>query len=231
MPRCKGTNRHDQPCGQSAIPGGTVCGWHGGKAPQVKARAAVRAEVMAWGLGDAHSDPGEVLLRLVTQSAQRAELYAGLLQQAYEAAEQIRAHHAAGNLTLPPVSDDPDYVEPAEIQQARIELDRLFNVGGVAALVGHTYSATSDGDVYATGEAIRGLAELEAKERDRCATFAAKAIAAGLAKRQVELAERQGALIAELLRAVLTDPALGLTAEQRRQVPDVARRHLALAAG
>jgi hypothetical protein len=59
-----------------AIPGGTVCRWHGGAAGQVKAKAAVRAELLGWGLGDATVDPGEVLLRLVTQSAARAERYA-----------------------------------------------------------------------------------------------------------------------------------------------------------
>jgi hypothetical protein len=30
--------------------------------------------------------------------------------------------------------------------------------------------------VYVTGEATRGLADLEAKERDRCANFASKAV-------------------------------------------------------
>jgi hypothetical protein len=49
-----------------------VCRWHGGAAGQVKAKAAVRAEVLNWGLGDSHVDPGEVLLRLVNQSAARA---------------------------------------------------------------------------------------------------------------------------------------------------------------
>jgi hypothetical protein len=61
-----------------AIPGGTVCRWHGGAASQVKVKAAIRAEVMNWGLGDSYVDPGEVLLRLVTQSAAPAERYARL---------------------------------------------------------------------------------------------------------------------------------------------------------
>jgi hypothetical protein len=55
--------------------------------------------------------------------------------------------------------------------------------------------------VFATGEAIRGLVQLEAQERDRAAGMAAKAVAAGLATRQVELAERQGQLVAEVIRA------------------------------
>ena len=61
-----------------------------GAAGQVKAKAAVRAELLGWGLGDATVDPGEVLLRLVTQSAARAERYAILLEDAYEAAERLK---------------------------------------------------------------------------------------------------------------------------------------------
>jgi len=60
---------------------------------------------------------------------------------------------------------------------------------GVAALVGNTYGAAKDVGVCATGEAIRGPADLEAKERDRCA-FASKGVAAGLADRTVRIAER-----------------------------------------
>jgi hypothetical protein len=62
--------------------------------------------------------------------------------------------------------------------------------------------------VYVTGEAIRGLADLEAKERDRCANFAAKAVAAGLMKRQVELAEAQGQLMVKMVMAALSEVAL-----------------------
>jgi hypothetical protein len=54
-----------------------------------------------------------------------------------------------------------------------------------------------------TGEAIRGLADLEAKERERCANFASKAVAAGLAERTVRIAERQGQLMVEMVQAVL----------------------------
>jgi hypothetical protein len=53
------------------------------------------------------------------------------------------------------------------------------------------------------GEAIRGLADLEAKERERCANFASKAVAAGLAERTVRIAERQGQLMVEMVQAVL----------------------------
>jgi hypothetical protein len=196
--QCKAISKQSgQQSKRKAIPGGTVCRYHGGGAQQVKAKAAVRAEVMAWGLGDSHVDPGEVLLRLVTQSAARAERYALLLEEAYEAAERLKRSFDAGALEI----DESKVMADT----AREDLDRIFNTGGVAALVGNTYGAAKDVGVYVTGEAIRGLADLEAKERERCANFATKAIAAGLAERTVRVAERQGQLMVEMVQAALRE--------------------------
>jgi hypothetical protein len=142
-----------------------------------------------------------------------------LLEEAYEAAERLKQAHDAGVQIEAPGDEFADTAETA-----RRDLDRIFKTGGVAALVGNTYGAAKDVGVYVTGEAIRGLADLEAKERERCANFASKAIAAGLAERQVRLAERQGELMAEAIRRILDD--LGLTAEQRQIAPGVLRRHL-----
>lgn len=222
---CSGHNKAGKKCGNYAIRGGTVCTVHGGKAPRVAAKAAVRAELQAWGLGDTTVDPGDVLLRLVSQSAARAERYSVLLQEAYEAAERLKKAHETEHLFE--TADGYDE-EPAAVQQARDDLKRIFNSGGVAALIGNTYGDSKTGGVYATGEQIRGLADLEAKERDRCASMAAKAVAAGLATRQVELAERQGALIASLLTAVFDE--LDLTDAQREAAPDVLDRQLRLVA-
>jgi hypothetical protein len=187
-------------CKAKAIPGGTVCRWDGGAAGQVKAKAAVRAELITWGVADALDDPGEVLLRLVTQSRKRADLYAHLLQEAFEAAERLKQAHTAG---VDIEVDGDEYADTAET--ARRDLDRIFNAGGVAALVGNTYGAAKDVGVYVTGEAIRGLVDLEAKERDRCANFAAKAIAAGLAERTVRVAERQGQLMLQMVQTALQE--------------------------
>ena len=60
-------------------------------------------------------------------------------------------------------------------------------------MIGTREEATADGEVYRAGEHIRALADLEAEERERLARFCAKAIAAGLAERQVRVAERRGA--------------------------------------
>lgn len=222
LPKCKGRTRSGKPCGNGPVTGATVCKMHGGNAPQVRKKAIVRRELAEWGLGDSTIDPGETLLRLVSQSAARADLYSKLLSEAYDAAERLRTAHEAQKVFE--TADDLDG-EPAAMQVARDDLNRIFTSGGVAALVGNTYGDSKTGGIYATGEAIRGLAKLEAEERDRCASMAAKAVAAGLAERTVKLAERQGELIAQVLMAVFDD--LDLTDGQREVAPNVIRRHLA----
>lgn len=90
-----------------------------------------------------------------------------------------------------------------------------------AALIRESY-----GEFGVQSEFVRGIVALYNEERDRAAGLSKSAIAAGLMRRQVELAERQGSLLADVLRAVLADPSLGLTAEQRAAAPAAIRRHL-----
>jgi hypothetical protein len=78
--KCPSKTTKGNPCGNWAMKGGTVCSTHGGMAPQVKATPPIRAEVMNWGLGDTTVDPGETLLRLVSQPASRAQRYAAELE-------------------------------------------------------------------------------------------------------------------------------------------------------
>lgn len=68
-------------CRNHAIKGATVCRVHGGRAPQVAANAAVRAELARWTLGDPVDDPGQTLLRLITQSRIRADMLAAELDR------------------------------------------------------------------------------------------------------------------------------------------------------
>lgn len=180
MASCAGKNRQGNPCSLKAIPGGTVCWRHGGKAPQVKALAAVRLEATKWGLGDSTIDPGEALLRLLSQSVARAERYAIELEQ-----------HVGESKTLR------------------------------EALVAQAY-----GEFGPTGEYIRGLVTLEAQERDRAANFAVKAIAAGIAERQVRIAEAQASIAERALIAALDD--LGLDVDQKRQASARLAHHLRL---
>ncbi|MFC3510984.1 hypothetical protein ACFORO_12480 [Amycolatopsis halotolerans] len=179
-----------RPCGKHAIDGATVCPSHGANAPQVKAKAAVRAEIQRMGLEDVNVDPGETLLMLIKQSKARVEMLAMELEDLIE---------QSGGLTK--------------------------------AMVGDTLVLDRDGNEVKVGEYTRGLYAEEARERDRCANYCVKGIAAGLAERQVRLAEKQGEQAALLLKAVFGDLDLNLTPEQRKAVPNVIRRHLSLVSG
>lgn len=175
-----------KPCKAYPVKGATVCAAHGGMAPQVRAKAAVRAELMTWGLDSPTVDPGETLLKLVSQSAARAQRYSQEIEQLVESSPSLHE-----------------------------------------ALVAETWIPTEDAGSYKAGEYIRGLAVLEAQERDRCAGFCAKAIAAGLAERVVRVAEHQASIAERALIAALDD--LGLTGEQRQQALGRLAHHLRLA--
>jgi hypothetical protein len=181
-------------CKAHPMKGCEVCVSHGGKAPQVRKKAAVRHEVMSWGLTDQLEDPSEVLLRLVAQSSRRASLYAGLLEQAYDAAERLQDGPGIPLEMASTVNED-----------AQNDLHRILNTGGVGVLIGHTYAAAKDIGIFASGEAIRGLVDLESQERDRCARFCKLAIDAGIEAKKVELAQRQVEMLDTVIRGILAD--------------------------
>jgi hypothetical protein len=92
-------------------------------------------------------------------------MYARLLQEAFDAAERLKEAHEKGTNIEAVGDENADTAETA-----RRDLDRIFDTGGVAALVGNSYGAAKDGGLYVTGEVIRGLADLEAKEREGAQT-------------------------------------------------------------
>lgn len=223
-------NKAGLPCGANVIAGTSGCWRHAGKKKdKAKAQGQVALELKRWGLNDTTVDPGLVMVRLVSQSAERVALYADLLGQAYEAAERLKVAHDSEDLIVTDADPDLDRPEDPSVQAARQDLRRIFTTGGVAALIGYKFDADRDGRIYATEEAVRGLAKLEAEERDRCANFAAKAVAAGLAERQVRLAERQGALMASTFRGALDDA--DVPPEVRQRIEQAFMRRMSLVAG
>lgn len=78
--------------------GAEVCWRHGGKAPQVVAHAAVRAEIMAWGLDAPKVEPGETLLRLLGQAAARVAKYGSLLADAYDGGDEFSERFAGSGV-------------------------------------------------------------------------------------------------------------------------------------
>jgi hypothetical protein len=201
MSLCQKRRSDSEPCGAQAVAGTDACRVHAGRPlAEQRAKGQVVVELSKWGISDRTLDPGVTLLQLMTQSFQRAKLYGQLLEEAYDAAERLAETSEVHG------AEPPNAGTKADRERAQQDLDRVFTHGGVSALIGSKWSASPGefGSIYQTEEAIRGLVQLEAQERDRAAGMAAKAVAAGLATRQVELAEKQGELVADVIRAVLT---------------------------
>src|SRR2546430_13899088 len=69
-------------------------------------------------------------------------------------------------------------------------------------------------------------ARLWNEERDRLARISKAALDAGVQERSIVLAERAGAAIADVLRAIFEDPELALSSKQRGRLPDLLRQAL-----
>ena len=90
-------------------------------------------------------------------------------------------------------------------------------------------AAGSEGHIFDSEEAVRGLVSLEGQERDRAARFAKLAIDAGIADRIVRLEEAKAAEVVALIRRVLLAAGVDPTSEIVSRA--VHRELLALDAG
>lgn len=210
-------NRAGLLCGAVVISGHTACKHHAGMSlAKVRARVETRRAVLAWDVCQPTVDPGEALLRLLTVTFQRARMLADLLQRAYEAAEALAQAEAAAALMaeLDCQADEDEGRGPPAVDAARSMLAQVLATGGVAALVGRTRAGDGSGGTVETGEQIRALAALEQSERKLAADLAAKAVAAGIAERQVRLAERAADLMVAIVAGTLRE--LGQDADDAR---------------
>ena len=73
--------------------------------------------------------------------------------------------------------------------------------------------------------------DLYQKERAHLTNVCKVAIGAGIAERQVKLAEEQGEMIVKILKATLGDPRLGLSVEQQEAAKHVVGAHLRVLTG
>jgi len=179
-------------CHGIAIAGIDACRMHAGQRAEV---AKAKGEALsAWSAlhGPPTVSATEAVLGMLQMSWARVHLYAGLLRRQVEEAQDA-----------PPGLGGVDGED----------------VGRGAGLVGVTRGAVKDIGIYATGEAVRGLAALEAQERDRVVKYAKTAHDMGIAEQQIRLAEGQGALLAQAVSRILD--GLELSAAQRARVPQV----------
>jgi len=197
--RCSSTKTNGEPCTKYAMNGATVCDTHGGKAPQVRAKAAER-------LVESHARS------LVETYGRKIETTAveALLDEV-----QWTAGHVAW------LRDKVRELEDTELAAA----------GGEHPLVwGTTRRKTGGEDWGETEEAAPNVwLRLYQTERTHLVKVCSEAIKAGIEERRVKLAEQQGALVAQVIRAILAD--LDLSKEQQARIPDVVPRHLRALAG
>jgi hypothetical protein len=161
------------PCHGQAITGTDACPAHAGKSVE----RARRDAVSAWAAvpGDDGISPGAAVLGQLGLAWRRAELLgAELERQAMSGGRDRPGHERRG-------------------------------AGGTAgSLVGETFSASAAaGGIYATGERVRGLAELEAAERDRVVRFAEVAHRMGIEEARIDLAKEIGHHAVTVLSGVL----------------------------
>lgn len=169
-------------------------------------RAGVIMELEKWQLSTQKTDidPDETILRMLSQSVARADLYARKLHESYTANERLQ--------TLLRRQTDGEQltdIEAAELRKHRERLAWIFETGGIASLIGHTWAQTPKGQRYATGEEIRALARLEITERQMATNLAKIASQRNIAERQIQLAAAQGAAIYAVVFASLQ--ALGVS--------------------
>jgi hypothetical protein len=111
----------------------------------------------------------------------------------------------------------PIPVEPTEALLAVLHLS-----AGHLQYVKDEYEVVEDKSSFMAQSLMRAFNE----ERDRIARIAKAALDAGVAERQVKIAEAYGAQLATLLRNVLEDEKLKLTTRQQAAAPAVIRKHL-----
>jgi len=199
MIRCTATKRNGDQCGSWAVNGMKVCRMHGGASPQAK-KAAAR--------------------RLQEQAAAQAVATLGI-----------------------PVETTPTEALLEEVKWTAGHVqwlrERVQEVEQDALVWGRKQEKTVTGE-DADGEPIPAIErtdaagpsiwyELYTRERTHLVRVCAEAIKAGVEERRVRLAESQGELVAQVIRAILAD--LGLTSEQETLVATVVPRHLRLLAG
>lgn len=193
MPRCTAkSSRTGKRCKKSAVTGATVCRSHGAGAPQVRAAAKVRAAEMEAraeaermvARAGVDADPIEHLLESLHRAAALVEVWGQMVALIDEEAEKDaeRTGEIRGALGYDLNTDEKDRDEL--VVHSR---DRLLALNSRGEAQVHPYVRE-----YQTA-------------LERRAKFAKLCIDAGIAERQVQIAEAQGRMLAAVVTAILVD--------------------------
>lgn len=217
---CTRQRKRGGDCHGPAITGLDSCRMHAGVTGEVA--KAQGAAITAWSAlaGSPTVTSTDAVLGMLQMSWLRVHMYAGLLEQQVTAEQAVR--EAGGRpveLVIEETEDDDDWSESV----------RRDDVGPGVGLIGHTRSGVKGIGIFSTGEAPRGLALLEAQERDRVVKFAKVAHDMGIADAQVRILDEYASQVSGLITRILD--GLELNPAQRQLVSVVVPRELMRLAG
>lgn len=126
-----------------------------------------------------------------------------------------------GDPAVRPVQFAEAYAHLVAVSCARAEfygilLADAYEREGVAALVGHKLDVDRFGDTHEVAEATRGLAALEAEERDRAAKLIREGVRLGIEAQKVDVMRSYGRTVVEALKALCGELGIPWEEQARR---------------
>lgn len=134
-----------------------------------------------------------------------------------------------GNDPVRPIHFAESYARLAAVASARAEfLGRLlaeaYEREGVAALVGDKLDLDREGNLHAVSEEVRGLARLEAEERDRAAKLIREGVRLGIEAAHVDVMRSYAHTAVLALRSLCEQMGIPWDEEATRQAAKQAIR-------
>lgn len=99
-------------------------------------------------------------------------------------------------------------------QMLRWQMDSMPDGEELDGLIGKTHAVSRESQRVETGERVRGLAQLEAQERDRVVRFAKTAHDMGIAEAQVQLEQEKAQIVTAAFLGALGDVSSLLPADR-----------------
>lgn len=219
------------PCRNAPRPGHETCAAHN---PGGDLRRMIPEHLRCTGT---NKESGERCLRYHATGGKVCAMHGGNAKQVRGKAKKRTAVEKVKDLVA-------TYGLPIDIAPEQAILDEVHRTAGHVAWLEQQVHALTEGELVwgitrvkeggedygTTEEAVpHALLKLYNEERDRLVRVCTAALKAGIEERRVKLAEQQGALVANVIRAILND--LNLTPAQSALVSEIVPKHLrALAA-
>lgn len=114
-----------------------------------------------------------------------------------------------GSRDIKPIQFAEAYSRLVAVSMARaeflgIKLAQAYEAAGMSALIGHKFDSDKFGEIYEVSEETRGLARLEAEERDRAARLIKDGLRIGIEAKHVDVLRSYGHTVVASLKVLCT---------------------------